>query len=513
MVPRLHLISLLGCSLALAACRGLPEVSDPAPAFVEAEPAELDFGSVAAGEILTLELVVRNLGGAQLTLEELQLQGSTAFTLDHSEVDRLLETGERAFLPVTFAPAADGEVTAALTVVPAAADVSPATVTLVGHGIAPAIQLDPIEWTFEDQAVGCQQEIDVTITNAGSSWLEIQEVVFSPTSEELEVSVSIGEGALLTPGLSHSVTVHYTPEDELPDTGYLAVYSNDPANPEALATQYGVAHLTEEVCEVFEQGGASGADILWVVDNSCSMYEEQTSMAINFATFMDILDVLTVDYHVAVITTDSPNFQGAVPLMTPNTPDVHAFFADAVALGTAGSQTTQGLRMAWEGLSTPYTDPGGPNDGFHRDDARLHVIFVTDADDDSPDAVASYVAALQSLRDDPGDVLLHGALALPAPRYEDAVAMTGGQLADFQTATWMDDLAGIAWATASHADTFPLNVEPILESITVSVNGTPLSTGWYHDPVLNAVVFQPEYVPDSGDEIEICYCPVGGCSA
>lgn len=498
-------VALLGCTT--------EEIEQPEPptARLEVSPAALDFGPLGAGSSLTLEVAIRNTGNAHLALEDLFVEGSEGFTLDETDVDRLLDPQEETVLPVTFTAAVVGEAEGLLYVVPSDGQISTRTVTLSGLTLAQAIELAPSEWTSEDHAVGCEQEVEISITNVGSSPLALEDVVFAPTSDEFEFSYYFGPGTLLNPGEFEVVTVYYTPRDELPDTGYLHVYSDDPAHPDALAMQYGVAHLTEGICDTFEQEGNRGADVLWVVDNSASMDYEQTSLVMANAALVDLFAVYDIDYHLAVVTTDDPLFRGDVPVMTSTTPDIATALGDALGVGTGGSDDTEGLRMAWEALSSPHTDAGGPNDGFLRDEASLHVIFASDSDDESPDTVAAYVDALRSLVTDLDLLHLHAVVAPPAPRYEEAAASTGGTVLEMD-GSWWPALVNIPWVAGTSDAMFPLSVHPVVETLTVSVNGTPASIGWDHDDVLNAIIFQAEYVPGAGDAIEVCYSPLGGCS-
>ncbi len=48
----------------------------------------------------------------------------------------------------------------------------------------------------------------------------------------------------------------------------------------------------------------AGVDILWVVDNSASMFEEQDHLALHTAHFTDYLTRVPVDFQLGVITTD-----------------------------------------------------------------------------------------------------------------------------------------------------------------------------------------------------------------
>jgi len=483
----------------------------------------LDFQQLGAGSSLTMNVTITSVGTDTLYLEDMFVEGPSSFSVDDSEVERILAPEASTVLPVTYAPMTDETANGLLHILSNDKETPDTTVDLLAIGLAPMIELDPGTWDFGDPEIGCEQEQAISVLNVGSSPLELQDVVFAPTSEELEFSYYFGPGTLLNPGEMETITIYYTPFDELPDTGYLHVYSNDPAHPDALATQFGTAHLAEEVVDEFEQEGNNWTDILWVVDNSCSMSDEQSSLALNFSSFLDIVEVLDIDYHVAVVTTDSSYFQGAVPIMTPSTPDVHAAFADAVSLGTGGSGNEQGLIFGITAVTPPLAAPGGPNDGFLREDAGLRAIFVSDEEDQSPDTVTAYVNAFQALKVNPDHVVLSGITgqlsgcsgpggnAYANQRYEQAISMTGGISESICAASWINALSNLAWLSMSWQDTFELSQDPVEETIEVELNNVPVYVGWDFDAVLNAVVFQPDYVPDTGDLITIRYNLLGTC--
>src|SRR5262245_44515121 len=55
--------------------------------------------------------------------------------------------------------------------------------------------------------------------------------------------------------------------------------------------------------DVFAQAPNNEVDILWVVDDSYSMAEEQATLAAGFASFGDELEISGTDFHIGVITT------------------------------------------------------------------------------------------------------------------------------------------------------------------------------------------------------------------
>src|SRR5688500_14567368 len=71
-------------------------------------------------------------------------------------------------------------------------------------------------------------------------------------------------------------------------------------------------------------------NVVFVVDNSGSMAEEQQKLGENFASFIQHFTALNLDYKLAVVTTDveaedeSGKFQGSV--ITKDTPDAEAVF-------------------------------------------------------------------------------------------------------------------------------------------------------------------------------------------
>lgn len=67
-------------------------------------------------------------------------------------------------------------------------------------------------------------------------------------------------------------------------------------------TDYGYTQLTAK--DVFQQVRRTTVDVLLVVDDSCSMGEEQDKLAANFDSFISAFEGVDVDWQIGVITTD-----------------------------------------------------------------------------------------------------------------------------------------------------------------------------------------------------------------
>lgn len=208
---------------------------------------------------------------------------------------------------------------------------------------------------------------------------------------------------------------------------------------------------TKEVKKSFAAVKPLPVDVLFVVDNSGSMEEEQANLARNFEAFISALSSSQGnDYRLAVVTTDidsrgldGPEIGG---LMQASFADTAPFqilrsdtsscrpiaglkhgcfrgsgarvitsamarqdqidaFRSAVSVGTCGSGMEQGLEAMKLALTRTAADcPGQPP--FLREDANLVVVFVSDEEDSTPAPpdVATYVDFLVSLKRGAGTV-------------------------------------------------------------------------------------------------------------
>jgi hypothetical protein len=151
-------------------------------------------------------------------------------------------------------------------------------------------------------------------------------------------------------------------------------------------------------------------DILFVVDNSGSMGEEQTNLTMNFPAFIAVIEESGLDYRVAVTST---GVDYEYTIQTPIGPlpgsvsggdngvmlqscgmtrrwiektdnDPAGTFACLAALGTGGpgdEMPLAAMRMAFDDRMLDST-----NAGFRRNDALLAIVMLTDENDCSYEA-------------------------------------------------------------------------------------------------------------------------------
>lgn len=148
-------------------------------------------------------------------------------------------------------------------------------------------------------------------------------------------------------------------------------------------------------------------DILWVIDNSGSMSEEQQKLKDNFGEFIKFFVDSGLDWHIGVTSTDTDADRGRLQgtgglrYMTGDTPNPVETFRQMATLGTNGSSDERGRRAAHMALTDPNLS--GYNAGFYRDSASLHLVVISDELDSSGNDPTSneFINFLNSLKEDP----------------------------------------------------------------------------------------------------------------
>jgi hypothetical protein len=257
-------------------------------------------------------------------------------------------------------------------------------------------------------------------------------------------------------------------------------------------------------------------DVLWVVDDSGSMSEEQNALGANFGSFFSQTTINNVDYHIAVTTTLTSSV-GCVPDLTnPNAPcfaepDVEAGYytscsgndhfitrttsnpetqfacnvqvADSAKVhpSRAHSDSAEGaLEAAKLFLSQPNST--GTNAGFLREDAKLYVIMISDEEDQSTGPVDLYVDFFQNLKGFRNRNLVSvsaiaggvpngcGEAAVAGTRYKDAVdAIANGLFLDICAGDWGSYLTQLAFDSFGLKTQFFLSRNADPNALTVCI--------------------------------------------
>jgi len=316
---------------------------------------------------------------------------------------------------------------------------------------------------------------------------------------------------------------------------------------------------TPHKIDTFTQIPPAKVDVLFVIDDSWSMADEQVLLKQELPKLVSLATQWGQDYQIGVTTTDTivikGEFVGSPKIGTKDNP-VDSI-ADNLVVGVTGYWEEMGLESAWMALSgVNMADTGiacmdvpgqcpkydefnffwctegfcrGPNYGFLRDDAELVIIIVSDEEDSSPMSVNWYVsqfAALKAKSEGVG-VKLHaivttqdgcfGGFGTIGYRYELAVKAFDGHLASICATDFGAEFAGLGEKTFGLKERFYPTLPVDASTLVVRVAGEVCETGWTWNPATKAVVFDKEgpCFPDYGESVELeydvlCASPSGG---
>ena len=307
--------------------------------------------------------------------------------------------------------------------------------------------------------------------------------------------------------------------------------------------------------DVFQQTAFPTVDVLWVVDNSSSMEEEQQAQADNFSTFYDYLDSTGADFHIGVISTDtySENHRGQllgnVPIISRATPDADGVFTQNVRVGTDGKGDEQGFAAANLALTEPLVS--GHNAGFLRSDAFLFMVFVSDEDDRSFGEVPYFLRRFEQIKGVGNDGMVNIAAVVevtagscpdaePGQRYAALAERAGGVVGSICEENFAATLDALGFSAAGLRRLFALTEAAKPASLAVWVktacNRAPppievcetvyddckrdndlfaytcvlrqsLPDGWAYDEETATIRFFGQAVPPFGAIIEVGYIP------
>ncbi len=162
-----------------------------------------------------------------------------------------------------------------------------------------------------------------------------------------------------------------------------------------------------------DQDTRAKVDILFVIDNSGSMLEEQTKLGPALSSFMS--SIAKIDWQIGITTSDTSNgmfglkgslvpMKGtATKILTKNVPNYGAVFANTVIrdelIGCVDPNCPSADERPLEAATMAIAKRSTDNAGFFRSGADLAVVVLTDEDEQSTGAGttgASVVSAVTS---------------------------------------------------------------------------------------------------------------------
>lgn len=306
-------------------------------------------------------------------------------------------------------------------------------------------------------------------------------------------------------------------------------------------------------------------DILWVVDSSGSMSEEQSYLANNFGSLMNALLAEGADFQTAITSTDICNkdesFSPQCPVAYAGSPstrlqgdfvgdsgrhvlssddaDITSKFSQYTAVGVNGSGFEHGLQAAEMAVAK---SENGQNEKLVRDGAFLSVIVVSDEEDDGiglgitdsfsgvnyvNDGFTNHrythtdlinylntvkgagnfaVSTVTGTRKADGTMCTspHSSPNEEGTQYIKAAEETGGTVQSICDTDWSSSLGFIGQDINAQITQLQLDKQAHPPTISVKVNGQATSN-WNYIEATNSVKFESAHIPAPGSSIEVSY--------
>lgn len=496
----------------------------------------IDFGNAAVGVTSRVEVELWNAGTAPCTVSAPLWEASAdrnAFSFGGTSVgDLQLQPSAREKFPVTFTPYAERAWTDSANAFTFVANDAAASqcasgqrgcrrVVVTGTGVAsallPSAPLFPSQLSFGGVAVGCESGWrQVLLVNESAQALDVTSVQLTGGGFELSAPAAplqvpawgtVRLGVRFVPPSVGDFAATLSVTDALRGTRSVALSASG---------QPAVGRT-----EAFFQRADAYTDALFVVHNAPSMTGLQEELANAATQLVQAAQSAGGAYRLGVITSDATQanagrLQGSPRFVTSgSTPSPAQALAQNVRVGTRGAidQSLEATRLAL--LPPNATDPLR-NGGYLRPEARLAVVVLSDSAENSAAPVADYAQAIATAvgQSAGSDRVRFWALSAggcqTGSRYLAGTALLGGgcrSLIGMTVATALQDVAQDIFAP-----TYAFTLQEPLDAsqpVAVTVDGAPVpSAGYLVVPQENAVRFQPGYLPEAGQQIDVTYAPL-----
>ena len=237
--PSARALALAGTFALLSGCNDAS--LSPSSPKIEVAPGEIVFAAVAAGGSESKTATVTNRGGSVLVVDRIEIDGpqTDAFEFQAAIAGAFpvsLAPGDWFAVQVTFAPQADAEHAATMTVFSNDASAPSVEVALVTGALVPDIDAQPDPLAFGTVSVGTSSVQPITVTNVGGASLSVQSAALGAGSEASFTVDASSLPATLAPGQSVVLPVAYAPASASAAAGTVEIQSDDPDEPIAVVS-------------------------------------------------------------------------------------------------------------------------------------------------------------------------------------------------------------------------------------------------------------------------------------
>lgn len=520
----------------------------------------LNFGTVGIGDTKDMDVTLKNTGGADCNISSTQFgtyTNGSVFSVKAAvpALPSRIAVGQSQTVTVRFAPTSTGTYYASSNFILVHTDAVEASECTTGtptnstqgckkvglQATGDRIAIDPVPKAldFGLVTVGCNSaEQTVTVYNTGNATVTVSAIAVSPAGSPFVITSQPALPYSLAPSGSFPLRVKYRPPDANTHNAVLTITHSAGTTTVSLK---GTGSLDKHQVDTFTQLSQPKTDILFVMDDSCSMYDKQQYIASNASTFVNTASATSNDFQLGVVTTDvnyqhnagcwggctlpwngmpiSPGVLWYQPkIVIRSTPNYATAFSNNLRPGTNGSGMEKGLEAAKLALSNPLISDPTKNLGMIRTDAKLVVIVVSDEDDSSPTTnVQYYVDFYYSIKgarnsqlfafhaivgDSPGGCSGNGT-ASAGTRYIEVAKRTNGLFRSICSTDWGRIARDIGLDAFAARTQFFLTRTADVNTLSCKVNGVLQTRGtqYTYDAATNSVIFAATAVPAAGSTI------------
>lgn len=497
----------------------------------------LNFGYVKVGQAKAYKAVFQNNGSDTCRLLGMSVAGTkpagnNAFSKEPTKFPIDLKSGERATFIVKYAPPQEQPGYEGRFILVSNDQDTPSTsIDLYGMAREPCLTVEPKPINVGVAQVGCSNlPLKVSVYHLGlakcQKEITLNQVELGPSSP---FSIKGFKKTTLRAGESADFSIQFKPTRLGTHSDTLILHSTIYGQSQLTHSVLGEGVKSNEQKDVFQQPGLPKVDVLWVIDDSSTVGDDQQHIADNLKTFMQWATRTATDYRIMVTTTDVTGrrggggcVRGTPSYITPQTPNpVDAFLKNA-KVGTSGSATEKGLKAAQMALSSPAIN--GCNFNVFRKDATLAVFIMSDENEQSSEPASFYTTFFKTVKGvlypgrarvsvvvgpPPNGCRTEVRHAVSGPKYWEVAKDTNGLQLSFCEKNWGGQLSQIGPYTLRFNRVFALSRRADPKSITVKVNGAiiPESTmdGWWFDSTSNTITFTHSRVPPAKAIVQVDY--------
>lgn len=229
------------------------------------------------------------------------------------------------------------------------------------------------------------------------------------------------------------------------------------------------------------------ADILLVMDTSCSMTNDWTLVESQLPGIAGNLELIQSDWNLGIITADPDFNPGIIDVTSGNSPSPLMDLSSVISeLSHEPTLREEGVQAAIDKLQDPWI----------RSEADLEVVFISDEDDSSSVSATRWRDSFESLKQPPYETF---SVAIVGTKWEDCTEVTGPTYASLTNSTI--SFCDAAWGGLANypiarseisQSVFELAEEPIEASIEVYLD-TDRNNNWDYTPP--KTIYFPELLP------------------